>query len=92
MALNISFALDNFKAARQRLEAFESLKKSEQHLSTALTCVYMQELPEGVAETVNAINRELRKKPKKSKATRVAENLLPNATKSATTENGSLSN
>jgi len=30
----------------------------------------MQELPEGVAATVNAINRELRKTPKKAQQTK----------------------
>jgi hypothetical protein len=47
----------------------------------------MQELPEGVAATVDAINRELRKKPKKSKRQKLSENLLPNATKSSSMEN-----
>ena len=52
-----------------------------------MTDVHMQELPEGVAATVDAINRELRKKPKKAKRQRLSENLLPNATKSSSVEN-----
>jgi len=41
----------------------------------------LQGLPEGVVETVDAINRELKKKPKKSKRQKLSENLLPNAIK-----------
>ena len=50
------------------------------------TDVYMQELPEGVAATVNAIDRGLKKRPKKSKRQKVSEKLLPNATKSSSME------
>jgi integrase len=78
----------------QRKGTVKDVQGLLRHSRTATTTdVYMQELPEGVAATVDAINRELRKKTKKAvKAARVAGNLLPNATKSATTENGSLGN
>jgi integrase len=78
----------------QRKGTVKDVQGLLRHSRTATTTdVYMQELPEGVAATVDAINRELRKKTKKAvKAVRVAENLLPNATKSATTENGRLGN
>jgi hypothetical protein len=50
------------------------------HSRTATTTdVYMQELPEGVAATVNAINIELRKEPKKAQQKKLSKNLLPNA-------------
>jgi integrase len=50
------------------------------------TDVYMQEIPESVRATLEAINRELRLRPrmrskKKSRSEKGFENLLPNATK-----------
>lgn len=72
----------------QRKGTVKDVQGLLRHSRTATTTdVYMQELPEGVAATVNAINRELRKKPKKSKRQKLSENLLPNATKSSNTEN-----
>lgn len=50
------------------------------HSRTATTTdVYMQELPEGVAATVNEINRELRKEPKMklAKLAKRSRSLLP---------------
>jgi integrase len=77
----------------QRKGTVKDVQGLLRHSRTATTTdVYMQELPEGVAETVNAINRELRKKAKKSKEAKVAGNLLPNATKSESMNNGSVRN
>ena len=72
----------------QRKGTVKDVQGLLRHSRTATTTdVYMQELPEGVAATVNAINRELRKKPNKSKRQKLSENLLPNATKSSSMEN-----
>ena len=46
------------------------------------TDVYMQEIPESVHATINAIHAELRVKPKEiRRQTKCFSNLLPNATK-----------
>jgi integrase len=80
----------------QRKGTVKDVQGLLRHSCTATTTdVYMQEMPEGVAETVDAINRELRKKEKNrrtQKPIKVAGNLPPNATKSATTENGRVGN
>jgi hypothetical protein len=73
----------------QRKGTIKDVQGLLRHSRTATTTdVYMQELPEGVAATVNAINSELRKKPKKA----AEKNLLPNATKSEPMNNGSVRN
>ncbi len=53
------------------------------HSRTATTTdVYMQEIPDSVRATVNAINAELRSKPNNRRVGRkLSGNLLPNATK-----------
>ena|SRR5215831_726276 len=53
------------------------------HSRTATTTdVYMQEIPNSVRATVNAINAELRSKPNSRRvSTKISGNLLPNATK-----------
>ena len=43
------------------------------------TDVYMQEIPESVRATVEAVNKELRKKPKRGKSGKRVANLRPNA-------------
>jgi hypothetical protein len=61
----------------QRKGTVKDVQGLLRHSRTATTTdVYMQELPEGVAATVDAISRELRKKPKKSKRQKLSENLL----------------
>ncbi len=57
------------------------------HSRTATTIDVHAEAPEGVAATVDAINRELRKKLKKSKRQELADNLLADATKAGSNEN-----
>ena len=80
----------------QRKGTVKDVQGLLRHSCAATTIdVYMQEMPEGMAETVDAINRELRKKEKHRKTQKpikIAGNLLPNATKSANTENESLGN
>jgi integrase len=72
----------------QRKGTVKDVQGLLRHSRTATTTdVYMQELPKGVAATVNAINRELRKKPNKSKRRKLSQDLLPNATKSSSMEN-----
>jgi hypothetical protein len=52
------------------------------HSRTATTTdVYMQEIPESVQKTVDAISRELRLLPNLEEITRGTRVLLPNATK-----------
>ncbi len=93
----------------QRKGTVKDVQGLLRHSRTATTTdVYMQELPEGVAATVNEINRELRREPKikKSKLAKrsgnllpktsqleeVSANLLPNATKSSSSKNVGLCN
>jgi integrase len=78
----------------QRKGTVKDVRGLLRHSRTATTTdVYMQELPEGVAATVNAISHELRKKPKKApKRVKVVGNLLPIATKSKTTGEGGVCN
>jgi integrase len=45
------------------------------------TDVYMQEIPESVRATVEAVSKELRKKPKRGKSSKRVVNLRPNAPK-----------
>ena len=45
------------------------------------TDVYMQEIPENVRATVEAVNKELRKKPKRAESSKRVVNLRPNAPK-----------
>ena len=45
------------------------------------TDVYMQEIPESVRATVEAVNKELRKKPKRAESSKRVVNLRPNAPK-----------
>jgi integrase len=72
----------------QRKGTVKDVQGLLRHSRTATTTdVYMQEIPAGIEATVNAINRELRKKPKASKAVKLFGNLLPNATKSGSMEN-----
>jgi hypothetical protein len=52
----------------------------------------LQELPEGGAATVNAINCEFGKKLKKAPQKRLSKNLLPNVTRSESMDNGGVRN
>jgi hypothetical protein len=66
----------------QKKGTVKDIKGVLRHSRTATTTdVYMQEIPESVQKTVDAISAELRLLPNLEEVTRGTSVLLPNATK-----------
>jgi hypothetical protein len=90
LARNLELPKLTFQVIRRTIAALAQKKPTVKdvqgvlrHSRTATTTdVYMQEIPDSVRATANAINAELRSKPNSRTVSRkLSGNLLPNATK-----------